>query len=47
VETNLRKAIAEQTSVKGEFQKAFTENLICKGFDRNEINPKYLLYKEK
>ena len=47
VKTNLQKAITEQTRVKGEFQKAFAENLICKGFERNEINPKYLLYKEK
>ncbi|MDQ3749019.1 MAG: hypothetical protein M3367_08420 [Acidobacteriota bacterium] len=47
VKTNLQKAIAEQTRVKGEFQKAFAENLICKGFERSEINPKYLLYKEK
>ncbi len=47
VKTNLQKAIAEQTRVKREFQKAFAENLICKGFERNETNPKYLLYKEK
>jgi len=47
VKTNLQEAIAEQTRVKGEFQTAFAENLICKGFERNEINPKYLLYKEK
>jgi len=47
VKTNLGKAIAEQTRVKREFQTAFAENLICKGFERNETNPKYLLYKEK
>ncbi len=47
VKTNLQEAIAEQTRVKGEFQTAFAENLICKGFERNETNPKYLLYKEK
>ncbi len=43
VKTNLQKAIAEQTRVKGEFQTAFAENLICRGFERNETNPKYLL----
>ncbi len=46
VKTNLQKAIAEQTRVKGEFQKAFAENLICRKFERDEQNPKYLLYKE-
>ena len=47
VETNLQKAIAEQTAIKGKFKKAFAENLICKGFERSEKKPKYLLYKEK
>ena len=47
VKTNLPKAIAEQTRVKREFQTAFAEKLICKGFERSEINPRYLLYKEK
>lgn len=46
VKTNLQKAIAEQTRVKEEFQKAFAENLICKGFERSETNPKYLLFQE-
>lgn len=45
VKQSPEKAIAEQSRVKEEFQKAFAENLICKGFERNEENPKYLLYK--
>ncbi|HEX8251234.1 MAG TPA: GNAT family N-acetyltransferase [Pyrinomonadaceae bacterium] len=40
------KAIAEQTRIKEEFQRAFAEGLICKGFERSETNPRYLLYKE-
>ena len=46
VETNLQKAIAEQARVKGEFQKALAEKLICRKFERDEQNPKYLLYRE-
>ncbi|HEX8370844.1 MAG TPA: GNAT family N-acetyltransferase [Pyrinomonadaceae bacterium] len=40
------KAIAEQTRIKEEFQKAFAEALICKGFERSETNPRYLLFEE-
>lgn len=46
VKTNLPKAIVEQTRVKGEFQTSFAEKLICRKFERDEQNPKYLLYKE-
>jgi len=46
VNINLQKAIAEQTRVKREFQTAFAEKLICRKFERDEQNPKYLLYKE-
>lgn len=45
VKQNPEKAKAEQSRVKEEFQKAFGENLICKGFERDEKSPKYLLYK--
>ncbi|MGI8495842.1 MAG: GNAT family N-acetyltransferase [Pyrinomonadaceae bacterium] len=44
VKTNPQKAVAEQMRIKKEFQKAFTENLIAKGFERNETHPKYLLF---
>ena len=40
-----KKAILEQERVKHEFQTAFAEGLIVRGFERSETNPKYLLYK--
>lgn len=45
VKENPAKAVAEQRRIKAEFQNAFAENLICKGFERDEKSPKYLLYK--
>src|SRR5215213_7449305 len=41
-----KKAIAEQARIKHEFQTAFAEGLIVRGFERSAANPKYLLYKE-
>src|SRR5215204_1283164 len=41
-----KKAILEQERIKHEFQAAFAEDLIVRGFERSETNPKYLLYKE-
>jgi predicted GNAT superfamily acetyltransferase len=46
VAANPEKAIAEQTRIKQEFQKAFAGGLICKGFERNETSPRYLLFEE-
>jgi len=46
VKTNKTGAIARQNRIKAEFQNAFAKNLIVKGFERNERNPKYLLYKD-
>lgn len=40
------RAIAEQARIKHEFQTAFAEGLIVRGFERSETSPKYLLYKE-
>lgn len=45
VENNPRKAIAEQTRIKKEFQTALARDLVCRGFERDEKRPKYLLYK--
>ena len=42
---NTAKAIAEQERIKHEFQTAFADGLIAKGFERSEKNPIYLLYK--
>lgn len=44
VKKDLSKAISEQNRIKSEFQKAFAEGLICRGFIRDENHPKYLLY---
>ena len=44
VKLNPAKAVAEQQRVKTEFQKAFAQSLICKSFQRDDVNPKYLLY---
>ncbi|HLM59611.1 MAG TPA: hypothetical protein VK308_02295, partial [Pyrinomonadaceae bacterium] len=46
VKADAEKAVSEQTRVKEEFQAAFSENLICRGFRRSETNPKYLLFQE-
>lgn len=42
-----KKAIAEQKRIKHEFQTAFAEGLIVRGFERSETNPKYLLYRSE
>jgi len=40
-----KKAIIEQERIKNEFQTAFAEGLIVRGFERSDTHPKYLLYK--
>lgn len=45
IEKDPTQAIKVQTRIKSEFQAAFSENLICRGFDRNAHNPAFLLYK--
>ena len=39
-------AKSEQERIKGEFENAFAENLVCRSFTRDEQKPKYLLYKD-
>jgi len=46
VAANPEKAIVEQTRIKQEFQKAFADGLMVKGFERSETNPRYLLFEE-
>lgn len=46
VKSDAPRAAEEQTRIKKEFQRAFANNLICRGFERSETNPKYLLYKD-
>jgi predicted GNAT superfamily acetyltransferase len=44
VKDDLAKAIAEQERMKREFLEAFDEGLVCRGFRRDEVDPRYLLY---
>ncbi len=44
LESDENLAEREQTRIKNEFQKAFSENLVCRGFDRNGDSPKYLFF---
>ena len=44
VKSDLERAVAEQNRVGEEFQRAFSENLICRAFERNAAPPKYLLF---
>ncbi|MCU0238979.1 MAG: GNAT family N-acetyltransferase [Pyrinomonadaceae bacterium] len=44
VKNNPKKAVEEQNRIKSAFQNAFEQGLVCKGFKRDENNPKYLLY---
>lgn len=46
VKSNPKKAVEEQNRLKKEFQTAFAEGLIARGFERSETNPKYLLFAE-
>jgi len=41
-----KRAIAEQERIKHEFQSAFDEGLIARGFERSDTHPKYLLYRK-
>lgn len=45
VVADVAQAIAVQKKVKREFQTAFAEGLLAKGFERSATHPKYLLYK--
>jgi predicted GNAT superfamily acetyltransferase len=44
VAKDLKSAIDEQSRIKAEFKKAFEQGLVCQSFQRDENNPKYLLY---
>lgn len=47
VKENPEKAVAEQARLKAEFGQAFADQMICRGFERSETNPKYLLFENK
>lgn len=46
VSQNIEKALSEQLRIRSEFQIAFGKGLICRGFERDEREPKYLLFGE-
>ena len=46
LESDIKKAIGELLRVRGEFQNAFAEGLVCAGFERGEATSKYLFYGE-
>lgn len=37
-------AIAEQNRIRNEFENAFSKNLVCRGFIRDENEPRFLLF---
>lgn len=41
---DILQAISEQERIRKEFQEAFAKGLVCKGFERSEKEPKYLLF---
>jgi len=41
---NPSRAIEEQKRIRKEFEEAFAEGLVCRGFERDERSPKYLLF---
>lgn len=47
VKTDVQAAVAEQTRVKREFQAAFADRLICRGFERSDTTPKYLFFENE
>jgi hypothetical protein len=41
------KAFDEQLRIRKEFQSAFVDGLICRGFERSETEPKFLLFEDR
>jgi predicted GNAT superfamily acetyltransferase len=44
VEADPEAALKEQTRIRGEFQEAFADGLVCRGFLRDDARPQFLLY---
>ncbi len=44
VKTDVRKAVVERGRIRTEFQSVFAKGLVCRGFERNETRPQYLLF---
>ena len=45
VASDPKRAISEQLRIKNEFTDAFSKNLVCRRFKRDENHPKFLLFK--
>ncbi len=46
IKSDVKTARAELLRVRSEFLKAFAAGLVCRGFDRQAVRPRYLLYRE-
>jgi predicted GNAT superfamily acetyltransferase len=46
VASDPEKALAEQIRIREEFESGFATGLVCRGFERSETQPKYLLFED-
>ena len=46
VASGAKNALAEQLRIRAEFQAAFSAGEVCRGFERNETSPRFLLYRD-
>lgn len=46
VDADPRAALKEQQRIRGEFQEAFVDGLVCRGFLRDDARPQFLLFYE-
>ena len=47
IRQDTRRARREQLRVRKEFQEAFAAGLICAAFERDEVHPRYLFFKDE
>lgn len=46
VASDPQKALAEQLRIREEFESGYAAGLVCRGFERSETEPKYLLFED-
>jgi predicted GNAT superfamily acetyltransferase len=46
VTSDVKAALAEQLRIRSEFEAAFSRGQVCRGFERHEASPKFLLYND-
>ena len=46
VESSPSEALGEQTRIRGEFESAFRDGLIVRGFKRDDMRPAFLLFQD-